>query len=331
MPRAHCRAEARDRLRRCGRGSMLHARRSPAAGTGRRKLRRGEALRIETPEGPAAVALVAWSLADPSERLNYADTIKIQWTAALGKGRVLFSDMGRVMLSIVEDSCGAHDAIAGGSTPASVLKAGGNAPRRNTRDNFYLAAGKHGLSRRDVPPCISFFAPVEDRCRGRLVWNAPSRQAGRLRRSARRDGPARRPVELPASARSGSGRAARRRGHAIQVAPRRARRSLPHRDRRSRARLREHRCPSAACASHEPLLGKRHSRPCQGAFRPPRPGAGALVGPRAPRRDDPHRRSRRPAGGRYAVLQAPTTSASAIPRRTRSATRARPMSPPARR
>ena len=147
------------------------------------------------------MALVAWALADPSERLNYADSVKIQWTAALGKGRVLFSDMGRVMLSIIEDSCGAHDAIAGGSTPASVRQHGGNAPRRNTRDNFLLAAGKHGLSRRDVPPCVSFFAPVRTDAEGRLCWHGEQRQAGDYRRSAGRDGSAGGAVELPASAR----------------------------------------------------------------------------------------------------------------------------------
>ena len=141
-------------------------------------LERGEALRIATPNGPAAVALVAWALPDTSERLNYADTVKIQWTAALRKGRVLFSDMGRVMFSMTEDSCGAHDAIAGGSTPASVRAIGGNAPRRNTRENFLLAAGKHGLTRRDVPPCISFFAPVHTDEAGRLCWAGMRRQSG---------------------------------------------------------------------------------------------------------------------------------------------------------
>ena len=114
--------------------AVLHRETIPGGWYWSTVLKRGEALRIATPDGPAAVALVAWSLADTSERLNYADTVKVQWTAALGKGRVLFSDMGRVMLSLIEDSCGAHDMIAGGSTPSSVMGSGGNRPRRNTRD-----------------------------------------------------------------------------------------------------------------------------------------------------------------------------------------------------
>ena len=157
---------------------LLHRETIPGGWYWSSVVRRGQALRIETPEGEAAVALVAWALQDASERLNYADTVKIQWTAALGKGRVLFSDMGRVMLSIVEDSCGAHDLLAGGSTPASVRASGRDGPARNTRDNLRLAAGKHGLSPRDVPPCISFFAPVRTDADGHLVWVPGRRSLG---------------------------------------------------------------------------------------------------------------------------------------------------------
>ena len=54
-----------------------------------------------------------------SERINCADTVKVQWSAAISKGRVILSDMGRVFLSLIEDTSGAHDLLAGGSTPAS--------------------------------------------------------------------------------------------------------------------------------------------------------------------------------------------------------------------
>ena len=59
--------------------------------------------------------------------------------------------MGRVLASITADSCGLHDCIAGGSTPESnARKYGDDAIHRNTRDNFLLAAAKHGLGPRDV-------------------------------------------------------------------------------------------------------------------------------------------------------------------------------------
>ena len=141
-------------------------------------VKRGEALRIGQGAGPSAVAMLAWRLDDPSERLNHADTVKVQWTSALGKGRVLLSDMGRVVFSIIEDSSGAHDALMGGSTAASNLGRYGIEQLRNTRDNMVLAANKHGLSRRDIPPFISFFAPVRVDDDASFGWHPEMRKPG---------------------------------------------------------------------------------------------------------------------------------------------------------
>jgi uncharacterized protein len=141
-------------------------------------LKSGETLRLQTLELPSAVSLLAWNRNDTSERINYADTVKVQWTAALGKGRVIFSDMGRVMFSIVEDSAGAHDALVGGSTASSNSRRYADGPHRNTRDNFLLAAQKLGLDARDIPPCLTFFAPVRTDEEGRFVWDGARRRAG---------------------------------------------------------------------------------------------------------------------------------------------------------
>jgi uncharacterized protein YcgI (DUF1989 family) len=65
-------------------------------------LKAGDTIRIEQDQGPSAIAMIAWSLADTSERLNLPDTVKVQWTTAIARGRVLFSDMGRVMFSVTE-------------------------------------------------------------------------------------------------------------------------------------------------------------------------------------------------------------------------------------
>lgn len=136
------------------------------------RLARGEALRLVNATGHSAVSLVAWREADPSERINTADTVKVQWRATLGKGRMILSDMGRAMLSLVEDTSGHHDLLVGGSTAAS---AGGG---RNTRDNFVGAVGKLGLDRRDIPMAVTFFAPVTVRHDGRFDWREGLRRRG---------------------------------------------------------------------------------------------------------------------------------------------------------
>ncbi|MBR1222514.1 urea carboxylase-associated family protein [Bradyrhizobium sp. U87765 SZCCT0131] len=142
------------------------------------RLKRGEALRLVNTGGQSCVSLLAWSAAEPSERLNHADTIKVQWAASLRRGRVILSDMGRVLLSMVEDTSGAHDTLAGASSAVTNAEKYGAGSYRNSRDNFILAAGKLGLDRRDVMPCIAFFAPVAVDGTGRLVWQEERRRAG---------------------------------------------------------------------------------------------------------------------------------------------------------
>ncbi|MDB5594312.1 MAG: hypothetical protein JWM36_1273 [Hyphomicrobiales bacterium] len=142
------------------------------------KIARGQGLRLLNTSGTPGVSLFCWNAADTSERYNSADTIKIQWTAEMRKGRVLFSDMGRVLFSIVEDTCCAHDTVAGGSTPASNFARYGDAALRSTGENFVLAAGKHGLTRRDLAPVITFFAPVSVGAEGQLGWREGAVKAG---------------------------------------------------------------------------------------------------------------------------------------------------------
>lgn len=134
------------------------------------QLARFDRLRIVNSGATPGVSVLLWQRDEPSERYNSADTVKVQWTAALQKGRLLLSDMGRVMASLVEDSCAAHDALAGGSTPQSNVRNFGDGALRNSRENFRLAAGKHGLGRLDIPPCVTFFAPVTVGEGGRLSW-----------------------------------------------------------------------------------------------------------------------------------------------------------------
>lgn len=159
--------------------NVIHREAIPGGWYWSTRLNRGEALRIVNTSGTSCVSLLAWNSADSSERLNHADTIKVQWTATLRKGRIILSDMGRVLFSIVEDTTGgAHDALIGGSTAATNKARYRMTTLRNTRDNFILAAGKFGLDRRDVHPCISFFAPVNVEDGGRFIWNDDRRNAG---------------------------------------------------------------------------------------------------------------------------------------------------------
>lgn len=153
-----------------GDGQVIHREVIPGGWYWTTRLERGQALRLVNTHGTHGVSALFWNADDTSERYNQGDTVKLQWTALLTAGRVLFSDMGRVLVSITADTSGTHDALMGGSTPASNQRKYGTPSLRNTRDNLRLAAGKHGLAPRDVPPCITFFAPARTDEDGRLHW-----------------------------------------------------------------------------------------------------------------------------------------------------------------
>ncbi|TCL71296.1 urea amidolyase associated protein UAAP1 [Rhizobium sp. BK251] len=162
-------------------GGIVHREVIPGGWYWATSVKKNEILRISLDEGFSTVTLVAWNAREKSERLNLPDTIKVQWTTGLGKGRVIFSDMGRVMFSIVEDSCGAHDCLMGGSTAASnaakYLGANG-ANIRNTRDNLVKMAAKLGFDRRDIPAVLALFAPVRVDAEGKFLWKPELVQAG---------------------------------------------------------------------------------------------------------------------------------------------------------
>lgn len=134
------------------------------------RLARGQTLRIVNTSGTPGVSAFFWNADDPSERYNAGDTVKVQWNARLSAGRLLLSDMGRVLLAITEDTSGRHDTLLGGSTRATAARGDASPHPRNTRENFLLAAAKHGLDKRDIAPCISFFADVRTTEDGGFRW-----------------------------------------------------------------------------------------------------------------------------------------------------------------
>jgi urea carboxylase-associated protein 2 len=132
-----------------------------AGGYATRRLPRGSRLRLIDLAGDACASLQIFNAEMPTERFSFADTVKIQWNAYLAKGKFLLSDMGRVLLSILDDDAETHDCFSGTSnaaTNAAKYGDGRNSGKYpNGRDRFLLGAAKHGLQRRDVHACVTLF------------------------------------------------------------------------------------------------------------------------------------------------------------------------------
>src|SRR6202521_5216062 len=143
-------------------------------------LKRGTAVRIVDLEGNANVGAVFYNSECPSERYNMPDTLKAQRTARLTKGFVLYSDMGRILCSITEDTTGWHDPIGGCSNAALVTERYGetryqdsrNNYHKNARDSFLGELGKGGLSPRDRISNVNFFSRIDVGADGGMTYRA---------------------------------------------------------------------------------------------------------------------------------------------------------------
>ena len=76
---------------------------------------RGARVRLVDVAGDTCAGLLLHRADHPAERLNVADTVKVQWQAYPGPGYLLLSDMGRVLASVVDDTSACHDTFCGTS------------------------------------------------------------------------------------------------------------------------------------------------------------------------------------------------------------------------
>jgi urea carboxylase-associated protein 1 len=117
-------------------------------------------LRIIDLEGCQAVDFLCYNAADPTERYNAADTMKIQGNIFLSKGTRLYSGLGNPLFTVIEDTCGRHDTIAGCCSAESNRVRYGKPDAPNCRDNFLKILGEFGLGKKDIVSNVNFFMYV---------------------------------------------------------------------------------------------------------------------------------------------------------------------------
>ena len=164
-------------------GDLLWEETIAPGGYGSRRLPRGSRTRLIDVEGDACASILIFNAEMPTERLNVADTVKIQWNAYLGPGKLLLSDMGRALMSIEADDAQTHDAFCGASNAAANARKygdGGNwSEYPNARDRLLLGTAKYGLGRRDVHPCVNLFKGVTIAADGATVLDVGPFEPGR--------------------------------------------------------------------------------------------------------------------------------------------------------
>lgn len=131
-------------------------------------MRRGTVLRLRDIEGGANAGILFYNPHNYLERYNAPDTLKCQHTFKLSKGHCLYSDMGRIFCSIVEDSLGWHDTVGGNLSDAKMAEKYVTKGYQQARNNwtisgehaFLVELAKYGMNKRDMAANLNLFSKV---------------------------------------------------------------------------------------------------------------------------------------------------------------------------
>lgn len=149
-------------------------------------LARGSRLRLIDQEGGANVAMLFYNPHNLLERYNAPDTLKCQHTFKLHKGHCLYSDMGRIFCSIVEDSVGWHETVCGNINAVQVKEKWGehnyqeykNDWYQNGYQSFLVELAKYGLGKKDMAANLNLFSKVTVNDKGDLSYEKNNSQQG---------------------------------------------------------------------------------------------------------------------------------------------------------
>lgn len=146
----------------------LHEGRLPGGHHWSLLMRRGRILRLIDTEGGANVGMLFYNPADKAERYNAPDTLKCQHTFRISRGHCLYSDMGRIFCSVVEDTLGWHDSIGGNLSDAELRQKWGTVSYQARHNDwqisgehaFLVELAKHSMNRRDMAANLNWFSRV---------------------------------------------------------------------------------------------------------------------------------------------------------------------------
>lgn len=149
-------------------------------------IKKGTVLRLTDQQGGANVGMLFYNPDNVLERYNVPDTLKCQHIFKLSRGNCLYSDMGRIFCSVIEDSVGWHDTACGTCDKKLVERKWGTRSYQdyhndwtlNGRDSFLIEAAKYGLGKRDMAANVNWFSKVTVAENGDMTFDSTNSVAG---------------------------------------------------------------------------------------------------------------------------------------------------------
>ena len=132
----------------------------PATTGWSRVIAAGQTLRIVDIEGRQAVDFLCYDAHDPGDRYSATNTLKVQGSAFIARGTVLYADSGRPLMRVTDDTLGRHDTVYGCCSEANNRLRYGVAGTHSCHANFTAELARHGLDRSAIVANVNFFMHV---------------------------------------------------------------------------------------------------------------------------------------------------------------------------
>ncbi len=159
-------------------GKVLREETIPPAGWFAAEIKQGQVLRIVDLEGQQVADLVTLNAHDVAEKLSAMNTISLNRQVFPRVGYTLYSDEARGMMTIIADTCGVHDMLAGACSRFTNEKRYGVKDTKNCRDNLAAALTPWGIGWKDVPFNMNVFMNCPIGADGNWSIQAPKSTAG---------------------------------------------------------------------------------------------------------------------------------------------------------
>jgi uncharacterized protein YcgI (DUF1989 family) len=142
------------------------------------ELEKNQVLRIVNVEGQQVADLVCFNRKRLEERLSIVNTINLNKRVLPCVGYVLHSDEASPLMTIIADTCGVHDMLAGACSRFTNERRYGVKDSPNCRDNLAAAVKPWGIPPRDVPFNMNVFMNCPIGPDGSWSIQAPKSAAG---------------------------------------------------------------------------------------------------------------------------------------------------------
>lgn len=141
----------------------------PAKGRWSARIEPGQTLTLVDTKGQQAIDFLCYSAELPLDRINIPNTVKLNRSLYITKGSKIYSDHARVMMTVLDDTCGYHDTLAGCCSCEIDKVRYGVVKTESCRTNFIAELAKWAMAPSEIVSNINFFMRVPFTADGDVV------------------------------------------------------------------------------------------------------------------------------------------------------------------